>query len=735
MFVICVACLLIPTGSILLPSKKPRGTEIDKYQSVASSGAGLPPVPKLDKRSEQVPVVQEKSDYDPCKTSKSICQNKGKCVNRNGQFICKCPPTHYGKTCERVADTRFCKDHRCQNGGTCISTEKNQTFVDPLKLREYRRQHPDTPPLTSSANLMTTIQYQCVCPDGYIGEFCHMTEEEQSCEEDYCSSHGRGHYDPESGCTCQCDPQEWIGERCDIRSPCAGYSCMNSAECTLEEHPKEKAVEAVCVCPNSTEFIQTTISGDHCEKIETDEEKSPFIPCREGHSYRAWYLALHKKLKGQDLRNLEELDHSCVLIDGSKCTHDDVLRNEWCYNDAKCLVRVETFESGKQYLVPFCECKQADSGRFCEYHRKDACEPTAVEKEEGVTRENRCTSLRNGICISPEGIALCDCYPGYVGEKCDIYDPCARNPCGKASECVAIPDETEVKGDLSAQNYRCVCGMSENIDEQNTAETKCVYTGTGNCSRSRNPCNRGECLACQHAEQEQILQICTEKERKDGFRCICEPGFKPPYCEAPVDACFNNLCMNGGQCVAKSPYNYDCKCVPGTSGTLCEYVNDYCEAVGNRVCIHGDCYEDPSSTRQFSCHCRFMYYGRNCELRRTVIEANIIWILENSNLVFPAFSVIVTFMALFVVYFACISRRRLPDERDDDEDHPQSIRDRKIRVAVEQNKNVIRRKKDYDRLMALINKLQRPDKVEVAAAAAPRSSRTDVAAPADPPPD
>lgn len=61
--------------------------EIDKYQSVASSGAGLPPVPKLDKRSERLPVVQEKSDYNPCKTSKSICQNKGKCENRNGQWV------------------------------------------------------------------------------------------------------------------------------------------------------------------------------------------------------------------------------------------------------------------------------------------------------------------------------------------------------------------------------------------------------------------------------------------------------------------------------------------------------------------------------------------------------------------------------------------------------------------------------------------------------------------------
>ncbi|VDM76851.1 unnamed protein product [Strongylus vulgaris] len=220
-----------------------------------------------------------------------------------------------------------------------------------------------------------------------------------------------------------------------------------------------------------------------------------------------------------------------------------------------------------------------------QYHRKDACEPTAVEKEQGVTRENRCTSHQNGNCISPEGIPLCDCFPGYVGEKCDIYDPCARNPWGKhLSLSRLIPDETEVKGDLSAQNYRCICGMAEDLDAQDTADTKCVYTGTGNCSKPKNPCNRGECIACQHEEKGEILQICDEREKRDGFRCVCEPGFKPPYCESPADACFNNLCMNGGQCVAKSPFNYECVCEPGFKPPYCESPADACF---NNLCMNG----------------------------------------------------------------------------------------------------------------------------------------------------
>ncbi|VDL66487.1 unnamed protein product [Nippostrongylus brasiliensis] len=64
---------------------------------------------------------------------------------------------------------------------------------------------------------MITVRYHCICADGYVGEFCHITEEERNCEEDYCSSHGRGHYDPESGCTCECDPQDWIGERVSLK--------------------------------------------------------------------------------------------------------------------------------------------------------------------------------------------------------------------------------------------------------------------------------------------------------------------------------------------------------------------------------------------------------------------------------------------------------------------------------------------------------------------------------------
>ncbi|VDL79631.1 unnamed protein product [Nippostrongylus brasiliensis] len=255
--------------------------------------------------------------------------------------------------------------------------------------------------------------------------------------------------------------------------------------------------------------------------------------------------------------------------------------------------------------------------------------------------------------------------------------------------------------------------MSDDIDEKNPAQTKCVYSGTGNCSRAKNPCNRGECLSCeQSAEKGDVLQLCDDKEKKDGFKCVCEPGFKPPYCEAPADACFNHLCINGAQCIAKTPFNYECKCNPGTSGTLCEYVSDYCKAFGkfgfHIPCILSGVY----------------IHGIVCGLLHLPQQK------ENSDFIFPAFSVACTFMVLFVVYFTCLSKSGRPEKPDYEPEHPASIRVRKLQVAIEQKMNIIRKKRDEDRLKALLKKLQTPTKLEKGAVQPAATEAAELTAPA-----
>ncbi|KAJ1349227.1 hypothetical protein KIN20_004700 [Parelaphostrongylus tenuis] len=588
---------------------------------------GFPAIRKLKDSGDDAPIVQELGDYNPCLTSKNMCHNRGKCINRNGQFICQCPPTHFGKRCERIADTRFCKNHKCQNGGTCISTEEERTFVDPILLRQYKELHNGSSVLETDGNITVTIQYQCVCVDGFIGEFCHLSEAERNCEEEYCNSHGKGRYDLENGCTCECDPNEWLGEKCDIRSPCADYSCVNTATCTLEYHLEEVAVEAICICPSNTELINTTIGGDHCENIETNDEKSEFIPCKQSSNFVAWFMKMSTELRDEDLKDLEMIENSCVKLNGENCSVDGVLKNGWCYHEGKCNVRVEKFDSGKLYLVPFCECKGADSGRFCEYHRKDACDPTPVEKERGVTRENRCTSLLSGVCIAPEGVPLCDC----------LLRP----------QKIQIPDDIEIRGDVSAQNYRCLCGMGDSIDEKNTAEIKCVYTGTGNCSLANNPCNHGECLACEHDDEGDILQLCSDQDKSNGFRCVCEPGFLPPYCRTPEDACHNHL-----------------------------FVNAFREHLV--LCVN----TLPITAKPSVIACASTAIAM--KIQRLLANFRAIAILDTTV-------VIVNLNTLYSKQ-TCNGPRKGYEEKDDDYVDLESIRHRKLKVALEQKMNVIRKK-------------------------------------------
>lgn len=99
-----------------------------------------------------------------------------------------------------------------------------------------------------------------------------------------------------------------------------------------------------------------------------------------------------------------------------------------------------------------------------------------------------------------------------------------------------------------------------------------------------------------------MLQLCDEKQMKDGFRCICKPGYHLPYCEKLADPCEENLCQNGANCIPAEKFDYTlvllslfvlqnsrnkiemiifrCQCAPGTRGPLCEEITDICVAFG-----------------------------------------------------------------------------------------------------------------------------------------------------------
>ena len=65
--------------------------------------------------------------------------------------------------------------------------------------------------------------------------------------------------------------------------------------------------------------------------------------------------------------------------------------------------------NGGQFV---CQCHPGFSGQRCE--NRDPCHP------------NPCVS---GTCLNNGGNYLCQCPPGLSGQRCENRDPCHTNPC------------------------------------------------------------------------------------------------------------------------------------------------------------------------------------------------------------------------------------------------------------------------------------------------------------------
>ena len=107
-----------------------------------------------------------------------------------------------------------------------------------------------------------------------------------------------------------------------------------------------------------------------------------------------------------------------------------------------------------------------------------------------------------------------------------------------------------------------------------------------------NPCqNEGECVA--------TLAGSTV--------CLCAPGYRGDYCEATLDGCDPNPCLNGGSCFdgAQSVY---CMCPDGWDGATCEHDHDDC---ADEPCLNGGSCVDAFQGR--TCTCSPGFAGDSCQ--------------------------------------------------------------------------------------------------------------------------
>ena len=165
-------------------------------------------------------------------------------------------------------------------------------------------------------------------------------------------------------------------------------------------------------------------------------------------------------------------------------------------------------------------------------HNGKCSQETVVLKQTEIT-EGGNTVFNSPILLQN---VTCACSPEYSGARCETQkNPCIPNPCEDSGQCFQQGD-----------TFRCLCPPLR-------GGKTCQIEKTNACLP--NPCLNGG--SCQNG-------------KKNGFFCLCRPGYQGKLCQTIVDTCRQNPCLNGGTCISLNP-NYKCRCQDHFYGNHCEH--------------------------------------------------------------------------------------------------------------------------------------------------------------------
>ncbi|XP_078377492.1 uncharacterized protein LOC144660677 isoform X5 [Oculina patagonica] len=553
-------------------------------------------------------------DVNECLTTKP-CKNGATCVNSVGGYQCRCSAGFQGKHCDQ--DVNECLSIKpCKNGATCVNS------LGGYQCRcssGYQGKHCDqdinecltTKPCKNGATCVNSVGgYQCRCSAGFTGKHCDQDVNE--CVTTKPCKNGATCVNSVGGYQCRCS-SGYQGKHCDqdVNECLTTKPCKNGATCVNSVGGYQ------CLCSPG-------FNGKHCD--QDVNECITAKPCKNG-------ATCVNTVGGYQCR--------CTNgFQGKHCDQDinECLTTKPCKNGATCVNSVGGYQ---------CLCSAGFQGKDCDQ-----------DVDECITRP----CLNGGTCQNQHGSYQCVCPPLFTGKHCE----------NKIDGCIDYKelDEKDRAAGYDGSNYKCDqreivtpawyrfsgdagdkmadscvpqlhCGThapgwmkgDHPVNEGEIVERQvCFHWGSRCCKWTakikvkkckgffvyelqRTPaCHLRYCGNSGQAVNECVVtKPCkngaTCVDLKDGYRCLCKPGYTGKDCDQDVNECVTATpCKNGATCV-NSIGGYQCQCAKGFKGIHCD--QDVNECKTSTPCKNGaTCI---NTIGGYQCRCSSGYKGQHCE--------------------------------------------------------------------------------------------------------------------------
>ncbi|VDK78277.1 unnamed protein product [Litomosoides sigmodontis] len=458
---------------------------------------------------------------------------------------------------------RQCESNVCLNGGTCKVNDEKRTF-------------------------------QCFCPVGFEGLLCEL---EKVCPLK-CQNNGVCVFTDTGKSRCNClegkkgvvvEVAGFSGELCEISSTdCQVQGCSTGERCVVIETGKWRCMHDPCF-PNPCEhnatctaakdtFECSCTSGFEGALCADDIDECMNAPCKNDaicmNSFGSFICLCKDGFRGALCEEETPCDPNPCFNDGI-CSVTDGSYHCTCqpgFTSDRCQERIEQgcyCKSDKQICINgICKCPDGFMGKHCDKPLSWSCVKNKGCANGGTCVESTgnclCPPASTGQCVIKNGLAVCVCPVGNLGEFCEIADVCETNPCMNGGKCLLDVTTTS--------NFKCIC-------DERFSGTRCELAVHGTeCLQ--------ECIAGEICEQRNGTFTCVKAEITcddcvHSFRCIengeyavcvCDTSWTGPKCDQQIKECQDLSCSQHQICRTEPTSTGAitfCGCAPGLTGIDC----------------------------------------------------------------------------------------------------------------------------------------------------------------------